>query len=193
MEAQELIDSLRIELERVKSDGNAQVQVSALLAYLAAVEGDVDRSKSYREQHHAGMLAQYAAKTQQDLEMLKAAVDAGKSALHALVIINGGAVIALLGIMTNLVSHPTGAVLARYLSLPLLEFGLGVFCGALAFGFRFVSHDFFLNAGDTNNYEKWGRGFRWASIGISVIGYLLFVAGIVNAYDAIRWSFWPGP
>lgn len=189
MEAQEIIDSLRIQLEQVKSEGNTQVQVSALLAYLTAVESDADRSKSYREQQHAGMLAQYSAKNQQNIEMLKAAVEAGKSALHALVIINGGAVIALLGIMTNLVGDPRGEVLAKYLSLPLLEFGLGVFCGALAFGFRFFSHDFFLNAADSNNHQKWGVWFRWASIGTSALGYFLFVIAIVNAYNAIRWSF----
>lgn len=189
MEAQEVIDSLRTQLEQVRSEGNAQVQVSALIAYLAAVERDADQSKSYREQQHAGMLAHYAAQNQENLEMLKATLEAGKSALHSLLIINGGAVIALLGVMSNLVGNPDGVALAKYLALPLIQFGLGVLCGALGFAFRYFSQDCYGNAAETNEYEKWGGRFRYAAIGLAGVGYFLFGFAITNAYHAIKWSF----
>lgn len=189
MESQDVIDSLRAQLAQVEEQGNTQVQVSALLAYLSALEKDSDTSSAYREQQHAGMLAHYAAHNQQNIEMLKATLEAGKSALHSLLIINGGAVIALLGVLSNLVGKPNGALLAGYLALPLIQFGLGVLCGGLGFALRYFSQDCYGNASETNRYENWGHGFKYAAVVSALLGYLLFGFAITNAYHAIEWSF----
>lgn len=192
MESQELIDAFRIQLDQVEAQGNAQVQVSALRAYLSALEKDAGASQEYRKREHEGMLAHYAAKSQHSIEMLKAVLEAGKSALHALLIINGGAVVALLGVLSNLAGKAEGALLAKYLALPLIEFGVGVLCGALGFAFRYLSQACYTESDDNNDkYHAWGDQFRYLAILSAVAGYVLFGFAIANAYHAVVWSFSP--
>ncbi|WP_218669160.1 hypothetical protein, partial [Xanthomonas axonopodis] len=69
--------------------------------------------------------------------MFKSVLDTGKSAIDALLIINGGAVVVLLGMLSNLAKESNGDELARYLALPLLQFGLGVLCAAATFALRY--------------------------------------------------------
>jgi len=190
MESKEIIEAFREQLDQVEAQGNAQVQVSSLRAYLSALEKDANNSKEYRKQQHEGMLAHYAAKNQHSIEMLKAVLEAGKSALHSLLIINGGAVVALLGVMSNLAGKPAGAVLAKYLALPLIQFGIGVLCGALGFAFRYFSQACYsMSVKENVKYETWGDRFRYLAIASALVGYVLFGFAITNAYHAVLWSF----
>lgn len=190
MESQELIDAFRKQLDQVEEQGNAQVQVAALRAYLSALEKDAGASQEFRRREHEGMLAHYAAKNQHTIEMVKAVLEAGKSALHSLLLINGGAVVALLGVMSNLAGKPGGILLAKYLALPLLEFGIGVLCGALGFAFRYFSQAFYtISKSDKDKFENWGDRFRYLAILAAIAGYILFGFAIANAYNAVVWSF----
>lgn len=190
MESQELIDAFRKQLDQVEAQGGQQVQVSALRMYLSALQRDAGASQEFRKREHEGMLAHHAAKNQHSIEMLKAVLEAGKSALHALLIINGGAVVALLGVMSNLAGKPTGILLAKYLALPLLQFGIGVLVGALGFAFRYLSQACYSEKSESKDkYEVWGDRFRRAAILSAVSGYFLFGFAIVNAYHAVIWAF----
>ena len=136
------------------------------------------------------MLAHYAAKNQHSIEMVKAVLEAGKSALHSLLLINGGAVVALLGVMSNLAGKPGGILLAKYLALPLLEFGIGVLCGALGFAFRYFSQAFYtVSKSDKDKFVTWGDRFRYLTILAAIAGYILFGFAIANSYNAVVWSF----
>lgn len=190
MESQELIDAFRKQLDQVEEQGNAQVQVAALRAYLSALEKDAGASQEFRRREHEGMLAHYAAKNQHSIEMVKAVLEAGKSTLHSLLLINGGAVVALLGVMSNLAGKPGGILLAKYLALPLLEFGIGVLCGALGFAFRYFSQAFYtVSKSDKDKFENWSDRFRYLAILAAIAGYILFGFAIANAYNAVGWSF----
>ena len=190
MESKELIDAFRKQLDQVETQGSQQVQVTALRAYLDALEKDAGTCQEYRNREHAGMLAHYAAKSQHAIEMLKAVLEAGKSALHALLLINGGAVVALLGVLSNLAGKSGGTVLARYMALPLLQFGIGVLLGALGFAFRYLSQACY--SGSENEEDKLhcaGDWLRYAAILTAIAGYILFGFAIANAYNAVVWSF----
>lgn len=192
MESQELIDSFRKQLDQVEAQGAQQVQVSALRAYLDALQKDAGASQEYRNREHAGMLAQFSARNEHSIEMLKAVLEAGKSALHALLIINGGAVVALLGVMSNLAGKDGGGLLAKYLALPLLQFGIGVLIGAVGFALRYFSQACYAESGDSKDqYHRWGDRFRYAAIVSAFVGYVLFGFAMVNAYHAVLWSFAP--
>jgi hypothetical protein len=190
MESQEIIEAFRKQLEQVEAQGSQQVQVTALRAYLDALEKDAGATQEYRNREHAGMLAQYAARSQHAIEMLKAVLEAGKSALHALLLINGGAVVALLGVMSNLVGKSEGAALARYLALPLLQFGIGVLLGAVGFAFRYLSQACY---SDSENPEDKlhcsGDWLRRTAILVAIGGYVLFAFAVGNSYRAVVWSF----
>ncbi|MCD6673765.1 MAG: hypothetical protein LT106_13025 [Burkholderiaceae bacterium] len=192
MESHEVIDAFRKQLDQVDAQGAQQIQVSALRAYLDALEKDAGASREYRNREHAGMLAQYAAKNSYSIEMLKAVLEAGKSALHALLIINGGAVVALLGVMSNLAGKASGAALAKYLALPLLQFGIGVLVGAVGFAFRYFSQACYSESENLQDkYHLWGDRFRYAAIASAFAGYVLFGFAVVNAYHSVVWSFAP--
>lgn len=115
MESLELINEFRKQLDQVEAQGGQQIQVASLRSYLNALEKDASTSKEYRKQEHEGMLAHYAAENQHSIEMLKAVLEAGKSALQSLLVINGGAVVALLGVFSSLAGKAGGNALARYL------------------------------------------------------------------------------
>lgn len=190
MESQELINEFRKQLDQVEAQGDQQIQVAALRSYLNALEKDASTSQEYRKQEHEGMLAHYAAKNQHSIEMLKAVLEAGKSALQSLLVINGGAVVALLGVFSSLAGKDGGDALARYLSLPLLQFGLGVLVAALGFAFRYFSQACYSESkAEKDTYQKAGDWFRYAAIFSAVTGYVLFGFAVVNAYHAVVWSF----
>jgi hypothetical protein len=56
---------------------------------------------------------------------------------NTLVLINGGAVVSLLGFMGATISKGLSSSLGANLTHPLLYFGIGVLAGALAFGGRY--------------------------------------------------------
>jgi hypothetical protein len=190
MESKELIEAFRKQLEQVEAQGNQQVQVTALRVYLDALEKDAGASQEYRNREHAGMLADFAARNEHGIEMLKAVLEAGKSALHALLIINGGAVVAMLGVMSNLVGKSGGAALARYLALPLLQFGIGVLLGAIGFAFRYLSQASYSNSSSSGDRSDLvGDWLRYAAILSAIAGYVLFGFAVGNAYNAVLWAF----
>lgn len=192
MESQELINAFRGQLDQVEAQGSQQLPVSAIRAYLAALEKDAGASQEYRNREHAGMLAHYAAQNEHSLEMLKAVLEAGKSALHALLIVNGGAVVALLGVMSNLAGKPEGATLAMYLALPLLQFGIGVLSGVVGFALRYFSQAAYAESSDeADRFHRWGDRFRYAAVLVAFAGYILFGFAVVNSYNAVLWSFKP--
>jgi hypothetical protein len=190
MESNEIISDFRAQLDAVQNAGQQQVEVAALRSYLDALERDAHSSQEFRNREHAGMLAHYSAKTQHSLEMVKAVIETGKSALDALLIVNGGAAVALLGVMSNLAGREGGASLARYLSLPLLQFGVGVLLGVIGFGLRYLSQAAYSESTESKDgFHRAGDALRVAAVLGAIAGYILFGFGVVNAYFAVQWSF----
>ncbi|MBB6096036.1 hypothetical protein HNQ60_004927 [Povalibacter uvarum] len=191
MEAQEIIDAFRRQVAQLEAKGMTQVQVVALAAYLDALQKDAANSNEHRKREHEGLLAQYAAANEQSIEMFRAVLETGKTGLQTLLVINGGAVIALMGVMSNLATRSGGDLLARYLALPLLQFGIGVLCGAVGFAFRYFSQACYAAAdeGEKNRYTTWGDWLRYTAIAVGISGYVLFGFALVNAYHGVLWSF----
>lgn len=192
METQEIIEAFRRQLDQVNAQGIDQVQVSALRNYLDALERDADASQEYRRQEHEGMLAHYTAQSQHSIEMLKAVLEAGKSALHALLIINGGAVIALLGVLGSLAGRDGGASFASMLALPLLLFGVGVLAGAVGFALRYFSQACYSESENADDaYQKWGHAFRYMAITTVLVGFCVFGWAMYGAFQAVNHGFIP--
>lgn len=192
MEPEELLNEIRSELDLVEKQGQTHVPVAGLRRYLVALEADAGKSAEHRRQVHEGTLAHYSAKNQFDLEMLKSVLETGKSAIDALLIINGGAVVVLLGMLSNLAKESNGDELARHLALPLLQFGIGVLCAAATFALRYFSQDAYTASKAFNDkFYKRGNWIKFAAIAVGVSGYVLFGFGIANAYQAVTIAFAP--
>jgi hypothetical protein len=193
VESRELIGEFRRQLADLESQGVAEVQVTALQQYLNALDKQTTLSKEHLDRELAKTLATGDAKAAFDLEMFKSVLEAGKSALQSLIVINGGAVIALLGVMSTLIGKQGGDVLARYLALPLLQFGLGVLFGTLGFALRYFSQACYANdfSGDKSALDKWGDRLRIAAISAGFCGFVAFALGLVNSYLGVTWAFAP--
>ena len=192
MEPAELLGDIREQLKSVEDSGHTHVPIAGLRQYLAALESDAHETQEHRRRVHEGMLAHSAAVNQFNLEMFKSVLDAGKSAIDALLIINGGAVIALLGVLSNLAGKENGDKLARGLALPLLEFGVGVLLAACCFAFRYFSQAAYAASESENDKSRMaGNWLRRVAVLIGSAGYVLFGFGITNAYHAVKWAFAP--
>ena len=113
MEPEELLEGIRAELDLVEKQGQTHIPIIGLRRFLVAMETDGGKSAEDRRQVHEGTLAHYTAKNQFNLEMFKSVLDTAKHAIDALLLINGGAVVVLLGMLSNLAKEDQGDELAR--------------------------------------------------------------------------------
>ncbi len=192
METIELIVDLRKQLKALEDNEQSAVTIIGLKKYLDIVEERSTSSKDYVARKHEGILAEYSANTQWGTELFKAVIESGKSALHSVIIINGGAVITLMNVMSGLVGKPSGSKLAACLAEPMLYFGLGVLSGGLGFALRYISQasykaDFSIS--NTNKYKLGGDIVRWLALTAAISGYTLFALGIVGSFNAFSSTF----
>lgn len=190
MDPNELIDVVSKELDRFKAGGNSTVTVDGMQQYLQSLRVQAGASSESRRQAHEGTLAHYAAVNEHNLEMLRSAIEAGRHAIQALLLINGGAVVAMLGMLTNLSGKPSGDVPGRLLALPLLQFGIGVLLAAVCFALRYVSQDVFSASDeDGDRYQRVGHAIKFGAIAAGMGGYVAFGLGIANSYAAVQIAF----
>lgn len=180
MDDQAGLTILRDELAKAKAQGAADVRVDALEKLITGLLDQAGLSLEERKLRTQHTLAQYEAQTRSDLEAVRAAIESGREALNALLLINGGAVVALLGFVGAMASKTNGMAVASSMRAPLLRFGTGVLLGALAFGARYVAQAFY--ASDMN---RWGHAFNFLSIALSIGGYAMFGLGMLGASEAI--------
>jgi hypothetical protein len=96
--------------------------------------------------------------------------------------VNGGAAIAILAFLGQVVSRSPDATklpVGNFVC-PLMIFGLGVFCSALAAGLGFLSQLCFHDL----HRPAIGNGFRISAVGTVIAGYVLFLAGLCEAGSA---------
>ena len=184
MEPAQVIDNLKIALTDAKAKGHETVAIAALEAYLDALRTNAAQSIEFQKIETQHTLAHLDVQTKHRIEMFKAVIESGREALNALVLVNGGAVIALLGFMGATISKGLPPALGLSLTLPILQFGIGVLMGAIGFATRYLSQTCY-----SEEKEKWGDRFKAAAIAAALIGYGLFGCGIYRAYRAFSVQF----
>lgn len=180
MDDQAGLKILRDELAKVKAQGTVNVSVDALEKVVIGLQDQSGSSLEERKLRTQHALAQYEAQSRSDIEAFKATIESGREALNALLLINGGAVVALLGFVGSMASKTNGMAVASSMRAPLLRFGTGVLLGALAFGARYVAQAFYASA-----RNRWGHAFNFLSIALCIIGYAMFGWGMWEASEAI--------
>ena len=126
----------------------------------------------------------------------EAAVNNANIALRTLVLINGGAAIALLAFIGTIVTSPSlsqaGSIAT--LTLPLLWFGGGVVATVMAMIFAYVTHYCAVAIGSAENSKKMSESHRlrkvktwvhFAGILATLSSLGLFVWGLVEVREAI--------
>ena len=189
MEAKEVIDDIRAALKPLKEQNKTVISVEALENYLSALEADAKSSdhKLNRDQNltltnfkaeNDRWIKEYEIQNSHALEMFRSVIASGQSALKASMLINGGAVIALLAFIGNTVKSPPMGNIQDLLAAPMWLFCLGILCSAVASGATYLTQ--FLYSAD---WMKTGYVFQILSILIVLASYVLFG---VAAYDTTK-------
>lgn len=186
MESAEVLNKLKTELDAVGATGQNAVAIEALQKYIDDLRTHATSSVELRKLEQQRSLAHFDAQTKHAIEMFKSVIDSGREALNALVLVNGGAVIALLGFMGATISKGLPAPLGMQLTLPILLFGLGVLMGALGFGIRYLAQACY-----AYNRNTLGTVFNVSSSLVAAAGYALFGYGVYVAYRSFVLQFAP--
>lgn len=137
MQKKDVIIELKDVLGLAKDKGAAVIEIEALLRYLTQIEEeeqeDITPSLEYQKLKFQSELAAYDAECKSRLELFKSVIEASKEALNAAMIINGGAVIAMLNFLGAILSKSGSTEVGLSLTAPLLWFGGGGWLWCISF------------------------------------------------------------
>jgi hypothetical protein len=166
------------DLERLTAEIESQAQESP--------EG-VSASEASME-HYKAKLAALGRSLQQEhemeLEMLRSVITTGQNALKAVLLINGGAAVALLAFVGSLWNNPNAEPLRPELAYGLSLFVWGVLAAACASGASYLSQAGFGGEFGSRSHSI-GEVARWLSVAFVVGSYALFGWGAWNTYVAV--------
>jgi hypothetical protein len=182
MELSEAIEKFKMDLLAVKADGKTTaVEINTLEGYLDDLLKNASLSSEARRQVHENNLAHYDAQRRQDIENFRAVISAGKEAINASIIINGGAVFALMSFMANAIAKPGPNYLLLF-AYPLFLFGMGVLLGGTSYGTRYISQFFYAHY-DKPTWMKAGHLFNVLSWLFTASAFLLFAVAVYLCYS----------
>lgn len=172
------IENIRDALKRLKEEGIKFINIDSLDQFLKTAE-DSETSRrqdddKFAELEHQSRLTQYNAEAELSRRLLDAAMDFAAGALKAVLLINGGAAIAVLSFLGN-----RNDVELTWFPDSLVSFTVGVLCAAIASGFAYVAQ---ICYAETNKLSP-GKYFRCFAVTSVVLSYVAFALG---AYFAFR-------
>lgn len=188
MKSTEVVEVLRGAVANTKEAGVKQVSIADLEAFSARLAETVARTPADAAAGDAAMeayraeLSAWVSSRQQDhehnLEMLRATITTGQSALKSALLINGGAAAALLAFIGSAWSSNKIVEALPDISAALLLYVFGVLAAAVAAGATYLSQ-----AGYGNEFGK-------ASRCVGYIGHVLAVVGVLASYTLFGWASW---
>lgn len=175
------LEALRDEVRTLVDEKGASIDPLRLSSELDRIINQSETSKDHllRKYQHRMELWKETR-----LEMTRAVIGFGQGAIRSLVLINGGAAIAVMTFIGN--SKNEDLKLVKALSQSLLLFSSGVAAAALVAGFAYVAQ--FLYDGSSGRMPKLGIGFHYLAVLVAMISLALFVWGLVNSYFGFQQS-----
>jgi hypothetical protein len=113
------------------------------------------------------------------LEVYRQVNAVGQSALKSIMLINGGAAVALLAFLGNLVNSHANVALLPFAN-SMRGFVIGVFLSAVAFATTYLSQVCY--SGDTTSHERFGKGLNFLTSLVSAASLVAFLWGSNAAY-----------
>lgn len=181
MEAKDVVHNIRQALNQLEESGQQTASVSGLRQYLDQVEKDATVSIEIQKLQHESSLAHYKATSDFALEMFRSVMGFAHHALKTIIIVNGGAAIAVLAFIGNIWSKLQAVEVARALTFSEAWFAIGVLVGAIATGTTYIAQYFY----ERKTFYKSAIGFHIVTIILVVGAYVLFAFGIYSIYAAL--------
>lgn len=173
---------LRGELADMQRAGRTSVEIEPLLSFLDSTESNDPSSSEVRKLQHDSKLAHYKAKRESDMAMFQSVLDSAKTALTTSILMNGGAAVALLALLGNLLGkYAATTPLPSQLVFSLVSFAGGVLLGGLATGSTYLTQYCY-----SKKHRRSGIGLHVLTVLLVVATYVAFLAGVFNAYLAFK-------
>ena len=181
MEGNEILGSIREAVHDAKQKGLHQVTIESLEGLLSILEKGQVTGRKPSEVDLTSTLAEYNASRAIELETMKLVGMAGQNALKSLMLINGGAAVALLAFLSHIWDKTPVAGSIRGLTEALLFFVAGVLLSSIASGTTYLTGIF-----QQLEWLKIGNGIHYLTIILVIAAYVVFGFGGYEAYVAIR-------
>ncbi|VVD74081.1 hypothetical protein [Pandoraea commovens] len=199
VKASEEIKAIQTDIAQVKSTGVQQLPIEKLEEYLAqrldiAVARETETGKEavrIAEHNLEVWKVDVSTKAAMNVEMFKSVIEAGQTALKALMLINGGAAAALLAFCGNAITKGqslAGDPLLASAGVGLACFVTGMGAVGLATGFRYFSQYCYARSPLDTSESRWrtaGTIFNILVICIALSGFAAFCVGGAKTYGAI--------
>ena len=188
MNSQELLESMRQEVARVKATGQQGVTLDDLDNYFSRFQqctsaGSSDQlTVAPQKAQYEMALAHYNWQKDSSLEMFRSVINAGQSALKAAMLMNGGAAVALLALLGHAASDASTKSLVAKLASPLFLFVLGVLSSCVATGVNYVTQSLHSRRNTKIAHTTNVVGMLLVAAAYSVFAYASYVAYQVFAH-----------
>jgi len=148
MNVQTLIRAMEANIKSIEETGRTEIQLKDFKAYLEEIKDIVEELKekdalqtqrdlAYYNAKHTSKIEYYKARTKRISDGFHAVVTIGQGALKSGALINGGACVALLAFIGNILTKDASMISG--LSTALLIFGGGLFFAAAASGTTYTN------------------------------------------------------
>lgn len=181
MEAKELVKNIRLALTKLEETGQQTVSAPALREYLDKVESNATLSIELQKLQHESNLAHYKATSDLALEMFRSVLGFAQHALKTIILVNGGAAVAVLAFIGNIWTKLQGINVAEALITSEAWFAGGVLLGAVATGTSYFAQYFY----ERKTFDRWAIGFHMATVALVVGAYASFGLGIHSIHNAL--------
>ena len=181
---------MEADIKSAEDKGITEIQLKNFKSYLEEIKDIIEEQKEIDALQTQRDLAFYAAKRTTRMEYYKAktkrisdgfhaVVTIGQGALKSGALINGGACVALLAFIGNILTKDASMISG--LSTALLIFGGGLFFAAAASGTTYLSQESY----ETKKIKK-ARCINCFTIVFVILSYLSFLGGGLKSYLTIQ-------
>lgn len=190
MNAQTLLREMETDIQGLEDQGVTEIKLKNFKAYLEEFkeiarkqeEKDVlqtQRDLAYYTAKNTARIANFNARTKRISDGLHAVITIGQGALKSSILINGGACIALLAFIGNIITKD--ATVVPGLSTALLIFGLGVSFSATSSGTTYLAQTYY----ETKKKKK-AFFFHFLTVAFVILSYFAFLFGSLQSWRTIH-------
>nr|VFK46246.1 MAG: hypothetical protein BECKTC1821D_GA0114238_102915 [Candidatus Kentron sp. TC] len=185
MSTGKFISDIQETLEQLKAKGIDKVPLDNLIAYLSRAASDFESGEEVDKERYKAELQQWVEEYRnihaRSVEMMRATITTGQSALRAIFLMNGGSSVAMLAFISHLATNAPSKV--HLFSMSLTIFIVGVLVSSIASGTTYLSTALYEYG------EEWagkaGSIISMATILLGIGSYVVFAYGIHEAYSVL--------
>lgn len=191
MEAKDAFAWMKADLAGLLERGVELVPTRALMDAVARQESSAPQVSQLAELEHSARTSAADRKHKAELEMFKAVIESGKTALTTVMLVNGGAAVALLAFIANMAAKVDSPIKLYAIAGALMWFVMGVLLAALATGTTYLTQSAYAEqmygapGKPVSRWVKIGIDYGdYTAIGLVFLAYCAFAAGAFTAYRA---------